>query len=131
VGCQAALGRRDSLSIFGDDYDTKDGTCVRDYIHVTDLADAHVRALEYLCAAGTSLVLNCGYGHGYSVKEVIAAVERAVGHSFPVRQAPRRAGDPPSLVAGTKRIREILKWSPRHDDLDFIAGTALAWERNL
>ena len=131
VGCQAALGQRDSLAVFGDDYDTADGTCVRDYIHVTDLADAHLRALEHLRAAGASLVLNCGYGHGYSVREVIAAVERVVGHSFPVRQAPRRAGDPPSLVAGTKRIREILKWAPRHDDLDFIVGTALAWERTL
>ena len=131
VGCQAALGQRDSLAVFGDDYDTADGTCVRDYIHVTDLADAHLRALEHLREAGASLVLNCGYGHGYSVREVIAAVERVVGHSFPVRQAPRRAGDPPSLVAGTKRIREILKWAPRHDDLDFIVGTALAWERTL
>jgi UDP-glucose 4-epimerase len=131
VGCQAALGQRDSLAVFGDDYDTADGTCVRDYIHVTDLADAHLRALEHLREAGASLVLNCGYGHGYSVREVIAAVERVVGHSFPVRQAPRRAGDPPSLVAGTKRIREILKWNPRHDDLDFIVSTALAWERTL
>jgi UDP-glucose 4-epimerase len=131
VGCQAALGQRDSLAVFGDDYDTADGTCVRDYIHVTDLADAHTKALEYLRAAGSSLVLNCGYGHGYSVREVIAAVERVVGHSFPVHRGPRRAGDPPSLVAGTRRIREILKWNPRHDDLDFIVGTALAWERTL
>jgi len=131
VACQAALGQRDSLAVFGDDYDTADGTCVRDYIHVTDLADAHMKALEYLHTAGNSLVLNCGYGHGYSVREVIAAVERVVGHPLPLRQAPRRAGDPPALVAGTKRIREILKWSPRHDDLDFIVSTALAWERTL
>jgi UDP-glucose 4-epimerase len=131
VGCQAALGQRESLAVFGDDYDTADGTCVRDYIHVTDLADAHMKALEYLRAAGNSLVLNCGYGHGYSVREVIAAVERVVGHSFPVHRAPRRAGDPPSLVAGTRRIREILKWNPCYDDLDFIVGTALAWERTL
>ena len=131
VGCQAALGRRDTLSIFGDGYDTADGTCVRDYIHVTDLADAHVRALHHLAATGDSLVLNCGYGHGFSVREVIAAVERAVGHPIPVRQAPRRAGDPPSLVADTRRIRDAFKWKPRHDDLDFIVGTALAWERTL
>jgi len=131
VGCQTALGRRDSLAVFGDDYDTADGTCVRDYIHVTDLADAHIKALEYLHTADNSLVLNCGYGHGYSVKEVIAAVERAAGHPLPWRRAPRRAGDSPALVAGTERIRKILKWSPRHDDLDFIVGTALAWERTL
>jgi len=131
VGCQAALGQRDSLEIFGDDYDTADGTCIRDYIHVTDLADAHIKALDYLHTADNSLVLNCGYGHGYSVREVIAAVERAVGHAFPLRQAPRRPGDSPALVAGTTRIREILKWNPRHDDLDFIVSTALAWERTL
>ncbi len=129
VCCQTALGRRDSLTIFGEDYDTPDGTCVRDYIHVSDLADAHVKALEHLTKAGGRFVLNCGYGHGYSVREVVEAVERVFGHPLPVRKASRRPGDPPLLVADTSRIREILGWSPRYDNLDFIVETALAWER--
>ncbi len=131
VGCQVALGRRETLSVFGDDYDTVDGTCIRDYIHVADLADAHVKALRYLHRGGGSLVLNCGYGHGFSVREVIAALERVAGRALPVSRAPRRAGDPPRLVADSRRIRDALAWTPRHDDLDGIVGSALVWEKAL
>jgi UDP-glucose 4-epimerase len=128
VACQAALGYREGITVFGTDYDTPDGTCVRDYIHVEDLAAAHVRALDYLQAGGDSQVLNCGYGRGYSVLEVLDAVKRASGVDFPVHLGPRRAGDPPALTANATRIREILDWHPRHDDLDQIVRDALAWE---
>ncbi|ROR29658.1 UDP-glucose 4-epimerase GalE [Inmirania thermothiophila] len=131
VACEVALGRRPELAVFGTDYPTPDGTGVRDYIHVTDLADAHLRALDHLRAGGASLTLNCGYGRGYSVREVIAAVERAHGAPLPVREAPRRPGDPPMLIARAERIREVLDWRPRHDDLDTIVASALAWERRL
>jgi len=131
VACEAALGKRPRLSIFGTDYDTPDGTGVRDYIHVADLARAHLDALRYLRDGGASTTLNCGYGHGYSVREVLTAVGRAQGAPVPFVEEPRRAGDPPSLVAVCDRIRSTLGWQPRHDDLDFIARTALAWERKL
>ncbi len=131
VACEAALGKRPALAIFGTDYDTPDGTGVRDYIHVEDLARAHLDALAYLREGGASVTLNCGYGHGYSVREVLAAVGRAHGAPVPHVEEPRRAGDPPSLIARSQRIREVLGWQPRHDDLDFIARTALAWERRL
>lgn len=131
VACEAALGKRAALAIFGTDYDTPDGTGVRDYIHVDDLARAHLDALAYLRGGGESTTLNCGYGHGYSVREVLAAVGRAHGAPVPYVEQPRRAGDPPSLVAQSRRIREVLGWRPRHDDLDFIARTALAWESRL
>ena len=131
VACEAALGKRQALAIFGTDYDTPDGTGVRDYIHVADLARAHLDALAYLRADGASTTLNCGYGHGYSVREVLAAVGRAHGAPVPFVEQPRRAGDPPSLIARSQRIRDVLGWQPRHDDLDFIARTALAWERRL
>lgn len=131
VACEVATGRRTHLSIFGTDYPTRDGTGIRDYIHVEDLADAHLRALAYLRDGGASVTLNCGYGHGYSVREVIASVERASGAPLHVIEEPRRAGDPPSLVANATRIGEVLGWSPRYDDLDVIAGTSLAWERKL
>ncbi|HNR91841.1 MAG TPA: UDP-glucose 4-epimerase GalE [Dokdonella sp.] len=131
VACEQALGKRASLSVFGSDYATPDGTCIRDYIHVSDLADAHLRALDHLRDGGASATLNCGYGHGYSVREVIAAVERACGHPLALVEEPRRAGDPPSLVARSGRLRALLGWKPRHDDLDFIVRTALAWERRL
>ena len=131
VACEHAVGARPSLAIFGTDYDTPDGTCVRDYIHVEDLADAHLRALDPLRAGGDPLLLNCGYGHGYSVREVIDAVARASGSALDVVERPRRAGDPPSLVARSDRLRTRLGWRPRHDDLDFIVATALAWERRL
>ncbi|MBS0583727.1 MAG: UDP-glucose 4-epimerase GalE [Proteobacteria bacterium] len=131
VACEAALGKRDRLLVFGTDYPTPDGTGVRDYIHVDDLARAHLDALRYLRDGGASMTLNCGYGHGYSVRDVIAAVGRAHGTAFPVETRPRRAGDPPSLIADARRIREVLDWRPRHDDLDLIARTALAWERRI
>ncbi|HEX7369421.1 MAG TPA: UDP-glucose 4-epimerase GalE, partial [Rhodanobacteraceae bacterium] len=131
VACEAALGKRERLCIFGTDYATPDGTGVRDYIHVADLARAHLDALKYLRAGGASTTLNCGYGHGYSVREVLDAVGRAHGAPVPYVEEPRRAGDPPSLVAKSDRIRETLGWQPRHDDLDFIARTALEWERKL
>ncbi len=131
VACEAALGKRARLSIFGTDYPTPDGTGVRDYIHVDDLARAHLAALKYLRAGGASTTLNCGYGHGYSVREVLAAVGRAHGQPVPFVEEPRRAGDPPSLVAVADQIRTTLGWAPQHDDLDFIASTALAWEARL
>ena len=131
VACEAALGKRSRLSVFGTDYDTPDGTGVRDYIHVDDLARAHLDALKYLRDGGDSTVLNCGYGHGYSVREVLDAVGRAHGAPVPFVEEARRAGDPPSLVAVSDKIRTTLGWTPRHDDLDFIARTALAWERKL
>jgi UDP-glucose 4-epimerase len=131
VACEAAIGKRPHVSIFGTDYATPDGTGVRDYIHVEDLATAHLDALSYLRQGGQSTVLNCGYGHGYSVREVIGAVDRANGTPLVRREEPRRAGDPPVLVAAADRIRKVLGWQPRHDDLDFIAQTALRWERRL
>jgi UDP-glucose 4-epimerase len=130
VACQAALGQRDGITVFGTDYDTPDGTCIRDYIHVEDLAAAHVRALDYLQGGGTSQVLNCGYGRGYSVLEVLDAVKRASGVDFPVHLGPRREGDPPALTADATRIRQILDWQPRYDNLDLIVQHALAWERH-
>jgi UDP-glucose 4-epimerase len=131
VACQTALGQRPSLDIMGTDYPTPDGTGVRDYIHVSDLAEAHVLALGYLLREKKSLVVNCGYGHGFSVREVVRAVEAAAGAALPVKEAPRRAGDPPALTAQSERIRSILGWQPRHDDLDFIVRTAFAWEKRL
>ncbi len=130
AACEAVLGRRDRLVVFGTDYETADGTCVRDYIHVSDLARAHVAALRHLEGGGGSLTLNCGYGQGVSVREAIEAVRVAAsGSPFEVRDRPRRVGDPPVLIADTRRIRETLDWTPRHDHLDIIVRTALAWER--
>jgi len=131
VAVQAALGQRERLDVFGTDYPTPDGTCVRDYIHVSDLARAHLAALLHLRGGGDSTTLNCAYGHGYSVLEVIEAVKRAAGRDFPVRMVPRRAGDPMSIVATGQRIREVLGWKPQYDDLDTIVAHALAWERRL
>ena len=131
VACEVAVGKRDYVSIFGTDYATPDGTGVRDYIHVEDLADAHLKALAYLRGGGESTTLNCGYGRGYSVRDVIKMVETVAGHEIAKREGPRRAGDPPSLVARATRIRERLGWQPRHDDLRTIVSTALAWERKL
>jgi UDP-glucose 4-epimerase len=129
VACEVACGKREALTIFGTDYDTPDGTGVRDYIHVEDLASAHLGALSWLRDGGDSQVMNCGYGHGYSVREVVQAVERATGRPLPVREADRRAGDPPTLIADARRIRELLGWTPALDDLDKIVATSLAWER--
>ncbi len=131
VACEAAVGKRPGVSIFGSDYATPDGTGVRDYIHVEDLATAHVDALEYLRGGGASTTLNVGYGHGYSVREVLASVERVSGKRLNVHEQPRRAGDPPALVARAERIRTELGWRPRHDDLDAIVRTSLAWEKRL
>jgi UDP-glucose 4-epimerase len=131
LACQAALGQRSNLDVFGQDYPTPDGTCVRDYIHVSDLARAHVLALDHLERGGESLTMNCGYGRGFSVLEVIEAVKRVSGVDFEVRLAPRRAGDPPSLVAATELIRARLGFAPQRDDLDLIVADALAWEDAL
>jgi UDP-glucose 4-epimerase len=131
VACETALGKRDRIEILGTDYDTPDGTCVRDYIHVSDLANAHADALAYLRAGGTSLVANCGYGHGFSVREVIDSVRRVSGVDFAVVEGPRRAGDVPAVVADSSVARTRLGWTPRHDDLDTCVSTALAWEEAL
>lgn len=125
----AANGKRPSISIFGDDYDTPDGTCIRDYIHVSDLADAHVRGVEYLLAGGASTAVNLGNGRGFSVKEVIAAVERVTGKTIRVEMAPRRAGDPPILVGSSEKARNLLGWTPRFTDLETIITHAWAWHR--
>ena len=117
VACEVVVGKRDHVSIYGTDYPTPDGTGVRDYIHVEDLADAHLKALAYLRGGGESTTLNCGYGRGYSVRELLNMVETVAGHPIPKREAPRRAGDPPTLVARASRIRSLLGWQPRHDDL--------------
>lgn len=131
AACEHAVGKRASISIFGTDYATPDGTGVRDYIHVEDLAGAHLKALDYLRNNGASVTLNCGYGHGYSVRQVLDAVQRISGVQLNIKEQPRRAGDPPSLVAATARIRSVLGWTPRFDDLDIIVRTALNWEKKL
>ena len=131
VAAQTALGERRHLEVFGTDYQTRDGTCIRDYIHVTDLARAHMAALGALRDGAPSQVLNCGYGRGYTVFEVIEAMKRASGVEFPVVLSGRRPGDPAELVAGNRRIREGLGWQPALDDLDTIVAQALAWEREL
>ncbi|MFK5596666.1 UDP-glucose 4-epimerase GalE [Methylobacterium sp. HMF5984] len=131
VATQAALGQRPHLEVFGTDYPTPDGSCLRDYIQVSDLAEAHRVALDHLRAGGESLTLNCGYGTGYSVLEVIDTVKRVSGRDFPVRVSPRRPGDPARIVAEASRIREQLGWRPKHDDLDAIVRQALDWEDAL
>jgi UDP-glucose 4-epimerase len=131
VAAELAVGKRDALYIFGTDYPTPDGTGVRDYIHVEDLADAHLKALDYLRAGGQSQILNCGYGHGYSVREVLDTVQRVHGAPLNIIEQARRAGDPPALIAGAERIREVLDWSARYDDLEAIVRHSLNWERKL
>ncbi len=131
VACEHVVGKRPEVAIYGTDYATPDGTGVRDYIHVEDLATAHLDALEYLRSGGDSTVLNVGYGHGYSVREVLQSVERVSGQKLKIREEPRRPGDPPALVARAERIRQALGWQPRLDDLDTIVRTALEWERHL
>ena len=131
VAVEAALGRRTQIDVYGSDYPTPDGTCVRDFIHVSDLARAHLAALSYLRDGGESATLNCGYGRGYSVREVLDAVERAVGHKFTVNFGERRLGDVVVSVAAATRIRELLRWTPELDNLDVIVRHALAWERHL
>jgi UDP-glucose 4-epimerase len=131
VAAEVAVGKREKLCVFGTDYPTPDGTGVRDYIHVSDLADAHIRALEYLRNGGESVTLNCGYGHGYSVREVIDTVNRVNGRPIAVEEMPRRAGDPPQLVAAVGKIHETFAWTPRFDDLEVIVRTSLDWEKKL
>jgi UDP-glucose 4-epimerase len=131
VACEAVVGKRPFVSIFGTDYPTADGTGVRDYIHVEDLARAHLDALDYLRGGGGATIFNCGYGHGYSVREVLDSVQRVAGRPITIREEPRREGDPPSLVARADRIRAQLGWKPQLDDLDTIVRTALRWEENL
>jgi UDP-glucose 4-epimerase len=131
VACETVQGKRAGMEVYGTDYDTRDGTCIRDYIHVTDLARAHVAALAHLEAGGASDVFNCGYGKGYSVLEVLDAVRRVSGHPVPARMSPRRPGDPAAIVAASDKIRATLGWRPALDDLDGIVRTALDWEAHL
>ncbi|WP_278350722.1 MULTISPECIES: UDP-glucose 4-epimerase GalE [Marinobacter] len=129
VACECVTGQRDGMSVFGTDYETRDGTCVRDYIHVEDLAKAHVMALDYMAKGGESQVLNCGYGRGFTVREVIDVVKSESGVDFPVQETGRRAGDPAALMADNTRIKSVLGWQPDFDDLNTIVRTALAWEK--
>ena len=131
VACEAALGKRPGMTVFGDDYATADGTCVRDYIHVTDLAAAHGDALHHLRAGGSNLVANCGYGRGFSVLEVTDTVKRLSGRDFTVTVGPRRPGDPSAIVASPALIMDRLGWRPKHDDLEEIIDSALLWEEAL
>ena len=129
VACETALGERPEIAVFGTDYPTRDGTCIRDFIHVADLASAHVAALEHLVGGGASTTLNCGYGRGFSVRELLDAVERQIQQPLPVREAARRPGDAAEVVADVSRLRSTLDWQPAYDDLDTIVAHALAWER--
>ena len=130
-GVQTALGRFPAMDVFGEDYPTRDGTCVRDYIQVTDLIDAHMAALAYLRSGGAAIVCNCGYGHGATVKEVVEVVKRVSGVDFKVNKVGRRPGDPAAIVARAERVRDILGWRPMRDNLDEIVRQALEWERRL
>jgi UDP-glucose 4-epimerase len=129
VACETACGKRESINVFGTDYLTPDGTCVRDYIHVSDLADAHVKALEYLNTGAKSQILNCGYGHGFSVKEVLSQVKEVTGIDFKVVEVPRRPGDPASLTAKVELIHQTIGWKPKYDDLKIIIKSAYEWEK--
>jgi UDP-glucose 4-epimerase len=128
---KTAKGEFDRLSIYGIDYPTPDGTCIRDYIHVDDIAKAHIRALDYLMETGKSDLMNCGYGHGFSVREVVSTVKKVTGIDLPVEEADRRPGDPPALVADSTRLQTLTGWKPVHDDLAFIVKTAWDWEQEL
>jgi UDP-glucose 4-epimerase len=131
VACETVIGKRSSMSIFGEDYPTKDGTCVRDYIHIDDLAQAHLNSLEYLLNQGPSEIFNCGYGRGYTVKEVLQTMEKVSGISFNIEKGQRREGDPPILIAKSDKIKSLLNWKPRYDNLQTIVKTALDWEMKL
>lgn len=131
VACQTALGQREKMDIFGTDYETPDGTCIRDYIHVTDLIAAHALLLNHLRKGGESTTLNCAYGQGYSVREVVETVRKVSGINFRADEGPRRAGDPASITATGQKVRALLGWKPQHDDLNEIVETAYAWERHL
>jgi UDP-glucose 4-epimerase len=131
IAVEAATGQRAKIDVFGTDYPTPDGSCIRDFIHVSDLAQAHRAALSYLRGGGRSATLNCGYGRGYSVIETIEAVRRVSGRSFAVQYAQRRPGDIMTMVADTSRIRKALDWTPHYDNIETIAAHALAWEEKL
>ncbi len=131
VAAETALRKRDKMFIFGDDYPTEDGTCIRDYIHVEDLASAHIKALEYLDETKKSGVFNCGYGHGFSVKEVLETMKKVSGVDFPVEMKERRAGDPAILISNNSKIKNIMKWEPKYDDLELICKTGLEWEKKI
>lgn len=131
VSCETACGKRKKMYIFGDDYPTKDGSCVRDYIHIEDLASAHLAALNYLADGGKSDVFNCGYGSGYSVKEVVDMVKKISGVDFEAELSPRRAGDPALLVSNNQKILKTLPWKPKFDDLEIICKSAYKWEKSL
>lgn len=131
VALRTALGQREFLEIFGTDYTTPDGTCIRDYIHVDDLIDAHVLALDYLSSNNQSDIFNCGYGTGFSVKEVVEKIKNVTGVDFAAKEVGRRPGDPPALVADSSKIKKELGWKPRFDDLDYIIKTAWEWEKKL
>lgn len=128
---KTALGQYETLSIFGTDYPTPDGTCIRDYIHVDDLAEAHLLALDHLLDKGPSRIFNCGYGHGYSVREIVGMAKKVTGIDFAVIETERRAGDPPALIADSRRLRDELHWMPRFDDIEYIIRTAWDWEKRL
>lgn len=127
---QVPNGKREYISVFGDDYPTQDGTCVRDYIHVTDLAQAHIRAMDYLTAGGESSIFNLGNGVGFTVNEVIETARRVTGHPIPAQVSPRRAGDPAQLIASSEKARRVLGWKPEHDSLEEIIATAWNWHKN-
>ncbi|MFO1067430.1 MAG: UDP-glucose 4-epimerase GalE [Geminicoccaceae bacterium] len=131
VACETAIGLRQGMRINGVDYPTPDGTCIRDYLHVDDLARAHLDALAYLEGNGTSIAANCGYAAGFSVRQVLDTVRRITGRDFPIAEAARRPGDPPELVADNRLIRQVLGWQPKHNDLDYIVSTAWRWEQRL
>ena len=131
VAAETALGKRDKIYIFGDDYPTFDGTCIRDYIHVEDLSDAHLKALSFLQENKKSDIFNCGYGHGFSVKEVVNTMKEVSGVDFKVEITKRREGDPAVLIAGNKKIKEKLNWTPKYDDLKLICKSALEWEKKI
>lgn len=131
VASEVATGKRPHLELFGTDYPTPDGTCVRDYIHVDDLATAHLQALGYLHDGGPSDIFNCGYGHGYSVREVIKTLKKVSGVDFKVVESDRRPGDPPTLIAANNKIKSVLQWKPERDDLELICRTSYLWESKL
>jgi UDP-glucose 4-epimerase len=130
VACEVAIGKRDHLKIFGTDYPTEDGTGIRDYLHVMDLADAHLKSLDYLKNDGESVICNCGYGYGYSVRQVINALNKNNGKNINTVEEARRAGDPPVLIADADKLRKLTGWKPKYNDIDIIVGSALEWEKN-
>lgn len=131
VAAECALGKREKMYVFGDDYPTADGTCIRDYIHVEDLASAHLKALKYLEKNSKSDIFNCGYGHGFSVNEVLNTMKKVTGVDFKVLKEDRRAGDPAALVSNNSKITKLMGWTPKYDDLELICKTAYEWEKKI